>query len=398
VTETPVCWKALDEGVGVGVGVAADAGMAAVAVASAASSVPRATVTRRHRCLATATERRVTSGGYVGSMPTQSVTLDDETSALLDQVHLGLADESELPAAELYLDEEGTPVARREDGRLRFVKPVRWDRPEDVRGDGPVVVATGGVLPVAELPAGTTVLLPMGAVRPDDARVPAWAAAWTRAATTAGGRVVAVPVSPADAAQRAEALSAAYSSGARADVATAPQPAGDGRTLFFTGLSGSGKSTVARAVVERLAGTRSITLLDGDVVRTHLSKGLGFSKEDRDVNIRRIGWVAAEVTKHGGLAVCAPIAPYDATRQWVRATVEAAGGPGSFLLVWVSTPLEECEKRDVKGLYAKARRGEITGFTGIDDPYEAPDDAVLNLDTSKVSLDEAATRVLAALS
>ena len=118
------------------------------------------------------------------------------------------------------------------------------------------------------------------------------------------------------------------------------------------------------------------------MVRTHLSRGLGFSREDRDLNIRRIGWVAGEVTKHGGLAVCAPIAPYDETRQWVRATVDAAGGPGSFILVWVSTPLEECERRDVKGLYAKARAGEITGFTGIDDPYEAPRDADLTIDTT----------------
>src|SRR5947199_246472 len=201
------------------------------------------------------------------------------------------------------------------------------------------------------------------------------------------------PVPAKEAERRAPELAASYSIGKLVNVATVPQPPGVGRTVFFTGFSGSGKSTIARAVVERLAGTRTITLLDGDVVRTHLSKGLGFSKEDRDVNIRRIGWVAAEVTKHGGLAVCAPIAPYDATRQWVRQQVESAGGPGSFLLVWVSTPLEECEKRDVKGLYAKARRGEITGFTGIDDPYEAPADAVLELDTSKVSLAAAVAKV-----
>ncbi|HET6817515.1 MAG TPA: adenylyl-sulfate kinase [Mycobacteriales bacterium] len=331
-------------------------------------------------------------------MPEDTATLDLAGLALLDQVLLGLAGDARLPSADVYLDEEGTPVASRNDGRLVGLREPRWERPEDVRAEGPVVLATGGSLPVAELPGGATVLLPMGAVRPDDARVPAWAAAWTRAAATAGGRVIAVPVSPYDVASRADALAAAYSSGPLVDVAIAPQPTGDGRTLFFTGLSGSGKSTVARAVVERLAGTRSITLLDGDVVRTHLSKGLGFSKEDRDVNIRRIGWVAAEVTKHGGLAVCAPIAPYDATRQWVRTTVESAGGPGSFLLVWVSTPIEECEKRDVKGLYAKARRGEITGFTGIDDPYEAPTDAALELDTSKVSLDDAVAKVLDLLS
>jgi sulfate adenylyltransferase len=330
----------------------------------------------------------------LAAVPEDTVTLDLAGLAMLDQVLLGLASDDRLPSADVYLDEEGTPVARRNDGQLVGLREPPWERPADVRSDAPLVVATSEALPVAELPTSVTVLLPMGAVRPDDVRVPAWAAAWTRAAATAGGRVVAVPVSPADAAERAETLAAAYSSGQRLDVAVTPQPTGDGRTLFFTGLSGSGKSTVARAVVERLAGTRSITLLDGDVVRTHLSKGLGFSKEDRDVNIRRIGWVAAEVTKHGGLAVCAPIAPYDATRQWVRATVEGAGGPGSFLLVWVSTPLEECEKRDVKGLYAKARRGEIKGFTGIDDPYESPADAVLELDTSKLSLDDAVAKVL----
>jgi sulfate adenylyltransferase len=142
-----------------------------------------------------------------------------------------------------------------------------------------------------------------------------------------------------------------------------------------------------------MAGERSITLLDGDVVRTHLSRGLGFSREDRDINIRRIGWVAAEVTKHGGLAVCAPIAPYDATRKWVRAIVEAAGGPGAFVLVWISTPLAECERRDVKGLYAQARTGEITGFTGIDDPYEPPDDAELVIDTTTVSVQAAVEQI-----
>jgi sulfate adenylyltransferase len=230
-------------------------------------------------------------------------------------------------------------------------------------------------------------------VRPDDARWPAWATAWSHGAAA----VVEVPVRPADATSRAGELAAAYASGAPAEIATVPQSAGTGRTVFFTGFSGSGKSTVARAVVERLAGSRSITLLDGDVVRTHLSKGLGFSAADRDTNIRRIGWVAAEVTKHGGLAVCAPIAPYDATRRWVRDTIEAAGGPGSFLLVWVSTPLEVCESRDVKGLYAKARAGEITGFTGIDDPYEQPTNAELVIDTSVTSLDDAVEQVLSLL-
>jgi sulfate adenylyltransferase len=140
-----------------------------------------------------------------------------------------------------------------------------------------------------------------------------------------------------------------------------------------------------------------VTLLDGDVVRTHLSRGLGFSREDRDINVRRIGWVAGEVTKHGGMAVCAPISPYDETRRWMRSVVEAAGGPGSFLLVWVSTPIEVCEARDVKGLYAKARAGLVTGFTGIDDPYEPPLDADLVIDTSAVEVADAVDQIVAAL-
>jgi len=326
-------------------------------------------------------------------MPDEAVTLDAAMAALLDQVLVGLLPADALPDAAVFLDEEGTPVARRSGTEVTAAGPLRWRLPADVRAEGPVVVPVAEQVPSGSLPAGALVLLPAGGVRPDDARWPAWAAAWSRGAAD----VVPVPVPPAEAAARAEELVAAYATGSPADVATFPQPTGAGRTVFFTGLSGSGKSTVAKAVVEHLAGTRSITLLDGDVVRTHLSKGLGFSAADRDVNIRRIGWVAAEVTKHGGLAVCAPIAPYDATRRWVRETVEAAGGPGAFLLVWISTPLEVCESRDVKGLYAKARAGEITGFTGIDDPYEEPADAELVIDTSTVSLDDAVRRVAALL-
>jgi sulfate adenylyltransferase len=172
-----------------------------------------------------------------------------------------------------------------------------------------------------------------------------------------------------------------------------------GATVLFTGLSGSGKSTVAARLVRLLTERhrRTVTLLDGDVVRTHLSSELGFSRADRETNVRRIGWVAAEVTKHGGLAVAAPIAPYAATRAEVRTFVERAGGLGSFFLVHVSTPLEECERRDRKGLYAKARRGEILEFTGISDPYELPSDADLTIDTTYVSADDAAAQVLAAL-
>ena len=176
-----------------------------------------------------------------------------------------------------------------------------------------------------------------------------------------------------------------------------PPPGEQGVVLFFTGLSGSGKSTVARAVMDHLLeeGGRTITSLDGDVVRRNLSAGLTFSKEDRETNIRRIGWVAAEISRHGGLAVCSPIAPFDATRQQVREMVEDAGG--AFFLVHVATPLEECERRDRKGLYAKARRGEIPEFTGISSPYEEPDDAALRIDTTGRSIEECRDEVLDAL-
>src|SRR5207248_5731490 len=176
---------------------------------------------------------------------------------------------------------------------------------------------------------------------------------------------------------------------------TSPPRHRQGVCVWFTGLSGSGKSTTADALtVLLLECGRQVTLLDGDVVRTHLSKGLGFSRDDRDTNVRRIGWVAAEVAKHGGVAVCAPIAPYDDARRWVRETVQRAAGPGAMLLVWVSTPIEVCEQRDTKGLYAKARAGQLSGFTGIDDPYEPPTDPDLVIDTVEVSVDDAVTQVL----
>ncbi len=166
-----------------------------------------------------------------------------------------------------------------------------------------------------------------------------------------------------------------------------------GFTVFFTGLPSSGKSTVAQVLMAKLMeiGTRPVTLLDGDLVRKHLSSELGFSKRDRDINIRRIGFVASEITKNGGIAICAPIAPYDATRKEVRQMVSQHGG---FILVYVATPLEVCEKRDRKGLYAKARAGLIKDFTGVNDPYEPPDDAEVVIDTSKLSPEEAAQKIL----
>jgi sulfate adenylyltransferase len=173
-------------------------------------------------------------------------------------------------------------------------------------------------------------------------------------------------------------------------------PARRGVTVFFTGLSGSGKSTIAKALAARLLedGRRTVTMLDGDEVRRLLSHGLGFTRADRDLNIRRIGFVAAEVTRHGGVAVCAPIAPFEQVRAQVRAAVEEVG---DLVLVYVATPLEECERRDRKGLYARARRGEIPDFTGISSPYEVPTDADLVLDTTGRSVEECLDDVWALL-
>jgi sulfate adenylyltransferase len=229
----------------------------------------------------------------------------------------------------------------------------------------------------------------------------------TEAATAGGPTVVVVP--PAE--DVTGALIAALAAGtAPADLTgLTPAPIGQafaaayppreqqGLTVFFTGFSGSGKSTVANALVVRLLETgerRTVSLLDGDLVRKHLSAGLTFSRADRDTNVRRIGFVAAEVTAAGGLVVCAPIAPYDNTRRDVRAMVGAGGG---FVLVHIATPIEECERRDRKGLYAKARAGLIPEFTGISDPYDVPTDAELSIDTTGTSVSSAVDQVMAYL-
>lgn len=166
-----------------------------------------------------------------------------------------------------------------------------------------------------------------------------------------------------------------------------------GFTLFFTGFSGSGKSTIANAVMTKLMemGGRRVTLLDGDVVRKNLSSELGFSKEHRNLNIERIGFVASEITKNGGVAICAPIAPYRGSRRVVRELIEPLGG---FLEIHVNTPLEVCEARDRKGLYAKARAGVIKEFTGISDPYEEPENPEMRIDTTDITIDQAAQQVL----
>ena len=174
---------------------------------------------------------------------------------------------------------------------------------------------------------------------------------------------------------------------------TRPPRAEQGFTVFFTGFSGSGKSTIANALMVKLMemGGRPVTLLDGDIVRKNLSSELGFSKEHRDLNIRRIGYVASEITKNGGIAICAPIAPYAATRRAVREEIEQFG---AFLEVHVATSIEECERRDRKGLYKLAREGKIKEFTGISDPYDVPEDPELRLETESVPVDNCAHQVV----
>ena len=169
-----------------------------------------------------------------------------------------------------------------------------------------------------------------------------------------------------------------------------------GFTVFFTGLSGSGKSTIANALMSKLmeVGGRQVTLLDGDIVRKNLSSELGFSQQHRDLNIMRIGYVASEITKHGGIALCAPIAPYAATRRMVREAIAPLGG---FVEIHVATPLDVCEGRDRKGLYAKARAGILKGFTGISDPYEVPEKPEMAIDTTDITPDFAAHRILVKL-
>jgi sulfate adenylyltransferase len=172
-----------------------------------------------------------------------------------------------------------------------------------------------------------------------------------------------------------------------------PPRSEQGFTVFFTGLPSSGKSTIAKVLTAKLMeiGQRPVTLFDGDIVRKNLSSELGFSKEHRDLNILRIGYVASEITKNRGVAICAPIAPYAAVRRQVRETVSQYGG---FIEVYVATPLEICEQRDRKGLYAKARAGLIKGFTGIDDPYESPKNPEVLVDTTKTNADQATQQIL----
>lgn len=334
-------------------------------------------------------------------MEASRTRLDDVHLAALARYGFGLdGGVPELPPAAELEDAEGVLVARWDGGDLAVREIPRWRSPDAVRAElagrgwaEPAVWAGTPPDDGASLPGQLLVLLPVAGTAPDSAVISAAAARW--AEVPGEHLVVPVPVTPWAPELGWADLAAVYGGrlhGERVD----PSPLRTGgRAVMFTGLSGAGKSTIAGRLVELLLESgRTVTLLDGDEVRTHLSAGLGFSRADRDTNVRRIGWVAAQIAKHGGIAVCAPIAPYAATRADARRLVEAQAGPGSFLLVHVATPLEECEARDRKGLYARARRGEIAEFTGISDPYEAPTDAELTIDTRSSGIDESARQVL----
>lgn len=332
--------------------------------------------------------------------------LTDAQVAALARFRFGLAPEPELPPAADYENAQGVPVATREGAELTVLELPRWESPAAVgarlQADGwRVVEAWVGAPPddIAELPDELLVLLPAAGLPPDSARLSAAAAEW--AGVRAAGLdvvVVPVPVTAHDPELGPGPLARAYGAtliGARLTTGAAQT---GGTVVFCTGLPGAGKSTIAARLVQQLVEEgRTVTLLDGDEVRQHLSAGLGFGKEDRDTNVRRIGWVAAQIAKHGGIAVCAPIAPYAEVRDEVRRDVEEQAGEGSFVLVHVATPLEECEARDRKGLYARARSGELPAFTGISDPYEVPVDAEVTVQTSGRSVEECARQVLGAI-
>ena len=354
------------------------------------------------------------------NQPGSPVTLDLPEGLAGQDVEL--VDPEGLPLAILRPDGSVTPLARPQHGPFRRFHLTSLEVREQHAGATFVPVVDG--LTEAELDRlravkGPVVLLALiGPGTPELSPVALLRASLAAARHVPGASVVAVPLASHDDSQVDHELGvrvvAAYAGpdpvlalgdadGDYPDdiaaIVEADQPAPDSRglVLFFTGLSGSGKSTVAQAVIDSLleSGERTVTSLDGDVVRRNLSAGLTFSREDRETNIRRIGWVAAEISRHGGVAVCSPIAPFDATRQDVRAMTEAAGG--AFFLVHVATPLEECERRDRKGLYAKARRGEIPDFTGISSPYEEPTDADVRMDTTGRSIEDCRDEVLGAL-
>ncbi|WP_341228881.1 adenylyl-sulfate kinase [Nocardioides salarius] len=361
------------------------------------------------------------------NQPDSPVTLSlptDVQAAAESAGGVELVDPEGLPLARVSVpDGSVEPLTHAQHGPFRryYLSPAQVREQHPGRTVVPVVDAlsdhqlkqlasAGPVLLLAFVGTGTPDLRPTALIR----------ATLAAAAHLQDAAVVAVPLASREDATVDHALGAqvarTYAAGAQVlalpgsgdgatyspDISTIieadrPGPDEQGLVLFFTGLSGSGKSTLAQALMDRVLeqGNRTITSLDGDVVRRNLSAGLTFSKADREINIRRIGWVAAEISRHRGLAIVSPIAPFDETRQQVRTMVEEAGG--AFILVHVATPLEECERRDRKGLYAKARRGEIPEFTGISSPYEAPQDADVRVDTTGRTIDDALQDVIDAL-
>lgn len=281
--------------------------------------------------------------------------------------------------------------------RVLLVALVGHGTPQGVR---PAALVRAVATAAEHVPGGEALVVPLTRAREDG-----WAALLSRALAAYGATdVVDATAERSDSEQKR--LAAVEAGGEDDDLlppaslaavrASHPVGTARGAVVLLSGLSGSGKSTVARALAEHLEadGARRVSLLDGDEVRRLLSAGLGFDRDSRELNIRRIGYVAALVAEHGGIAVCAPIAPFAASRADMRARAEAVG---EFVLVHVSTPLEVCEARDRKGLYAKARAGLVPEFTGISSPYEEPTDADLIIDTTETSVDDAVDQVLAEL-
>ncbi len=372
-----------------------------------------------------------------------SLVVDKEAaSAAADAGQLDLVDPEGAPLATLTVtgswqadeDQVGLcgPVERlaaNEFGPFRRLHTAPADLHQSVAADSLLAVPVTRALSEAEITEVAEraavesrrplLLACVGESMPEDISGPALVRATIEAAALAGRDAVVVPLSAADHGSTAandwllRTVAAAYATStlvlesrdtesplpesiAAIVAKDRPPRSRQGAVIFFTGLSGSGKSTLARALVDHVLeqGERTVTSLDGDVVRHHLSKELGFSREDRETNILRIGFVAAEVARHGGLAVCSPIAPFEATRQEVRRMVERAGG--GFVLIHVATPLEECERRDRKGLYAKARAGEIPEFTGISSPYEEPTEGIA-IDTTSRDIADCLQEILDAL-
>jgi sulfate adenylyltransferase len=314
---------------------------------------------------------------------------DEVRDELAGGVAVGVALDRPLTAAE----ERALADAAAQRGARLLVLPCVADTGPSGLPPEILVRAVRASLPRLATPAGAPLLVPLPLVPGADAAAPPGAAEFVHAAGgTMLDEAVLDPTGWTPIRSALDAGPGAVEEIVAADVAVVlrawrPVRSERGLTVFFTGLSGSGKSTLARGLADALLERgRTVTLVDGDAARRLLSSGLGFDRADRDLNIRRIGWVASEVTRHGGVAVCAPIAPFAATRAEVRSMVEANG---DFVLVHVATPLAVCEQRDRKGLYAKARAGVIPEFTGISDTYEVPEDADVRLDTSTLPVDDA---------